>query len=404
MTWGGGWGSAGKASAGKQPRAPGAGTKSRPIGTTEDGQQIYLDDNTVVPGQAPTYTAPAAGAQANDPYGGQPEPPVVPSTIGRTDAGGLVAPPPPPPSGNIRDDVNRAQNYKPLPVTPPGPNDLLHGRRTQEAYGKFDPYLTPQTNTQAAYDANQGLATSTALRDFTEQQAAAGAPGNAQGAYNDARGELNADMRGYYDRAFQNGSQQLNRQMAMRGLGNSGASNMGLRNLAADLYGDYAKEQAGYGLGRAQTLGGLANNADTRQTDWASKIGGLFGAADNLGVNQFDTLLGGATAADTALNSRAGTASDIASNTDDTTIRANAQVFNEAKGLADAQSGLSVQALQEANGWDDATFDQSLSVKLGKSEDQVRRERESYERTGKAASWFVNAIATYYTAGAAAAV
>lgn len=131
------------------------------------------------------------------------------------------------------------------------------------------------------------------------------------------------DMSAYYDRAREKGVAQLDRAAASRGMFNSSAALDQQRELASDIGAQQAQAEADYAVKAS-----LARN---------DIMGGASAQADTAGLGRYNTLLGGAQAADEGLTSRLELAGEQAADVDDVSLgRAGMDVsrFNAITGAA----------------------------------------------------------------------
>lgn len=152
---------------------------------------------------------------------------------------------------------------------------------------------------------------------------------NAQQAYQQFQSSQPANMDPYYDRQRDVMQNRMNTQLGARG---QYGSSVGLGQMAsgfADLGGQQARDEAQYGLSRANTAGGLARGADTSsaaqsQNDlsWLNGLGGVAGQGENAMLTRLGQGMNAATAGQTMQANRGET------------------FFNNNMALGDRMSGL----------------------------------------------------------------
>lgn len=123
-------------------------------------------------------------------------------------------------------------------------------------------------------------------------------PGNAQQAWDQFQKSTPANTDAYYDNAIRLGSRDVNRAMAASGLYGGGTGVAPVNEMITNLRAQQAKDNAAYGLNRAQIGGGLASAADqsglaglNSQLSWLTGMGNIAGMADQAYLSR---LLGGA--------------------------------------------------------------------------------------------------------------
>lgn len=102
-----------------------------------------------------------------------------------------------------------------------------------------------------------------------------GMPGRSSQAYDSFMGSTPADMSPYYDNAVNHAQNDINTQLAARGMYGSSAGVGQIANATTNLRAQEAKDNAQYGLSRAQLGGSLASTADQNQLAWTSGLGDL---------------------------------------------------------------------------------------------------------------------------------
>lgn len=199
---------------------------------------------------------------------------------------------------------------------------------TQVSFDMQDPFagFTPQTPVGQAIPGAEGLnmlAPGAAESYFQQHQKqfgaptmsqgfargklnqyAGGTPGvaqNAQDAYDRFQASTPADMSSYYANAGRQAEERLNMGMAAKGMYGSSAANDQMSEALTNLAADRARNEAQYGITRANTAGSLAQGADTssrgasaNEQSWMQGLGGLAQGADTSGVN---SLMAGTNAA-----------------------------------------------------------------------------------------------------------
>lgn len=123
-----------------------------------------------------------------------------------------------------------------------------------------------------------------------------GGPGvsnNAQGAFDSFKSSTPADMSPYYDNAKRRAQETIDRSLAARGAYGGSAANDAIAEAFTNLDADRASKEAGYGLDRARTMGGLATGADSSSLagsadarGWMSGLGGVVGNADQASLSR----------------------------------------------------------------------------------------------------------------------
>lgn len=134
---------------------------------------------------------------------------------------------------------------------------------------------------------------------------------NAQQAYSQFQSSQPANMNPYYDRQRDVMQNRMNTQLGARG---QYGSSVGLGQLAsgyADLGGQQARDEAQYGITRANTAGQLGRAADTSsaaqsQNDlsWLNGLGGIAGQGENAMLSRLGQGQNAATAAETQAMNR----------------------------------------------------------------------------------------------------
>lgn len=213
------------------------------------------------------------------------------------------------------------------------------------------------------------------------------------------------DMSGFYDRAQQRGSAQIDKAAAARGNFNSSAAMDQQRMLSADLGAQQAKDEASYGL-QVDELGNRIMSGAAGQSDQATQgrygqglqaamgadsaqlgrfgagaslaqagdqtaIGrynaGLTGAsqADSSGVSRFGGNLAGALGADSGLNNRIGTLGQLGLGADNSRLGRTQGAFGALSGLTGDVSGTVGDAYGSALAADQGNFDMQQQLSLG---------------------------------------
>jgi hypothetical protein len=108
----------------------------------------------------------------------------------------------------------------------------------------------------------------------------ANTPTQSAGAYQQYQQSQPADMSGYYNRAEDRATGRVNDQMAARGMYGSSYGAGQATTAITDLEAQRAKDEAGYGLQRAQVGGQLAGQADQTGLSKTLGYGQLAGGAD----------------------------------------------------------------------------------------------------------------------------
>jgi len=137
--------------------------------------------------------------------------------------------------------------------TPPGQSE---SPGTQEQfYDQNQDWFTSPTNAEGAYgDYSQ----------FFRDQSQAMGPSYQQNAYNQfASGSVDPNLGAFYDRQWQDTSDDINKQFGARGAYNSSAALERLGDARVGLAADRANREADYGLRRAQLGGNLAQGASS---------------------------------------------------------------------------------------------------------------------------------------------
>lgn len=108
-----------------------------------------------------------------------------------------------------------------------------------------------------------------------------GGPSYVQDAYKGFDAAVDPNLGGYYDRAFQQASQGINKQLAARGQFGSSAGMQQLGNVATGLNAERANREAAYGLDRFRTQMGAASAASGDELSWTQGLGDIaFKAGD----------------------------------------------------------------------------------------------------------------------------
>lgn len=183
---------------------------------------------------------------------------------------------------------------------------------------------------------------------------------NAQQAYQQFQSSTPADMSSYYDNAVRNANNDLNRQMAARGqFGSSNAVGQ-LSNADTNLRAQQAKDNAQYGLQRAQLGGSLASGADAsslnasnNQLAWTQGLGNLAFEGQRTGQNRFQQNYDNSMNMANTLSGLAGqTYSDEFSNDNSNMSNAiNAANGNAVQGYTNATNNLNQANADDAARW-----------------------------------------------------
>lgn len=119
------------------------------------------------------------------------------------------------------------------------------------------------------------------------QSGTPGTTNRAEEAYQSFKGTQPVNMDPYYDREVQTGTNDINRQLASRGMFGSTVGMNQLGNAIGGIRAQQAKDEAGYQLQRGGLLGTLASGADTssqaqsrNQLDWTKGLGDIAHNAD----------------------------------------------------------------------------------------------------------------------------
>jgi hypothetical protein len=119
------------------------------------------------------------------------------------------------------------------------------------------------------------------------QSGGPGVSNRAEEAYQQFQGTQPANMSPYYDRQVQTGTNDINRQLASRGMYGSTVGMNQLGNSIGGIRAQQAKDEAGYQLQRGQLAGTLGAGADLSsrgqaqsQLDWTKGLGDLAHTAD----------------------------------------------------------------------------------------------------------------------------
>lgn len=108
-----------------------------------------------------------------------------------------------------------------------------------------------------------------------------GGPDYVQDAYGSFDAAVDPGLGSYYDRAFQQASQGINKQLAARGQYGSSAGMQQLGNVATGLGAERANREAAYGLERFRTKMGAAATASGDERAWVQGLGDMaFRAGD----------------------------------------------------------------------------------------------------------------------------
>jgi hypothetical protein len=155
-----------------------------------------------------------------------------------------------------------------------------------------------------------------------------------------------ADMGAYYDRAQKVGSAQIDNAAAARGMFGSTAAMDQQRQLAADLGGQRARDEAQYGLSRA----GLQDQI----------FGGAASRADNAGLGAYGAQLNAAQASDQGLLGRLGLSGNMAGGADQAGLNSYLGQF----GVAQGSDAGAIQRFNAGMSGSQAA-DQGLTSRLG---------------------------------------
>lgn len=148
----------------------------------------------------------------------------------------------------------------------------------------FTPTLQPGQGSPAdvGYNGNVPGMGENVSKAFLDHYGAEGAPSNtnyASQAYGAAQQQAPADMSAYYDNAERKSTQAIDKAMAARGSYGSSNAVGQIASASTDLRAQEARDNAQYGLSRAQTMGGLASSADSSgransadERDWMSGL------------------------------------------------------------------------------------------------------------------------------------
>lgn len=130
-------------------------------------------------------------------------------------------------------------------------------------------------------------------------------PNNAQGAYSQFQGQTPADTSSYYDNAARKATASVQDAAAASGQLGSTTALSRVGDVNANIRGQEAKENAGYGLARAGLAGQLAQGADTSgargsqdQLAWTTGLGNLALGSDQANLARLTGLGGLAMGAD----------------------------------------------------------------------------------------------------------
>jgi hypothetical protein len=113
--------------------------------------------------------------------------------------------------------------------------------------------------------------TASALQYYGEN----GMPGRSGQVYDQFMSSVPQDMSPYYDNAVNHAQNDINQQLAARGMYGSSAGIGQISNATTNLRAQQAKDNAQYGLNRAQLAGSLGSTADQNQLAWTSGLGDL---------------------------------------------------------------------------------------------------------------------------------
>ena len=264
-------------------------------------------------GDPKTYGGALQGAINSDPY--------VPN---RPEQGGTT-----PPFFDNPDPIPGTYN---TPATPPSYNtpyqppsgatkptwmDMTQPGAAEQFYSKNSAWFTQPTNSQAAYDQNSPL---------FQQMSQQGGPTYSQDAYKQfGSTPADAGLGGYYDNAWKNTSEQLNRELAARGEFNSGAALETLGRASANMGAERANREADYRLRRSQLGGDLASRASGEslsgresQLSAARSGSALAGDADSAALNKMGLGLGASNIAQSSREGRVrGAFNDVSQLTQD---------------------------------------------------------------------------------------
>lgn len=135
------------------------------------------------------------------------------------------------------------------------------------------------------------------------------------------RGSTPANMDPFYENAARKGADRINRQMGARGMYGSSSALEQIGEMNTNLAAEQAKEEAQYGLSRAQLGGQLAGAADTTALSRSGLLGTLGGAAD------------------AAVNTRLGTLGNLGQGADASSLAGSRNAMDWARGLSDIFQG-----------------------------------------------------------------
>lgn len=195
---------------------------------------------------------------------------------------------------------------------------------------------------------------------------------NAQGAYDQFRGSVPANLDPYYNAAIQKAEAGVNNAYGARGQFNSSAALQGVADVNAQLRAQQAKDEADYGLQRSALGGTLAGAADASSRGASQDMlgwltgganiagnadrnalarlmggGNLAGQADAAGLS---SLMSGMNAANMAQNAEQGRANDY---------------FRNLLAMGNAQAGAMGSVYPQMMGTDLSLLDQSNQAMLG---------------------------------------
>lgn len=190
-----------------------------------------------------------------------------------------------------------------------------------------------------------------------------GVSNNQQQNYQQFQQSTPADMSSYYDNAQRQSDNAINTQMAARGSYGSSNAIGQLSNADTNLRAQQARDQAQYGLQRAQLGGSLAggadsqsNNASQNQLAWTQGLGALAFQGQQAGMQRYEQGNQDAMQAAGALSGLEGQNYQDASNADTGLMDAamNAQNGALTQGSTNAQNDFNTQQNEANNSWSQA--------------------------------------------------
>lgn len=187
-----------------------------------------------------------------------------------------------------------------------------------------------------------------------------GVSNNQQQNYQQFQQSTPADMSSYYDNAQRQSDNAINTQMAARGSYGSSNAIGQISNADTNLRAQQARDQAQYGLQRAQLGGSLAggadsqsNNASQNQLAWTQGLGALAFQGQQAGMQRYEQGNQDAMQAAGALSGLEGQSYQDASNADPGLMDAamNAQNGALTQGSTNAQNDFNTQQNEANNSW-----------------------------------------------------